>query len=343
MLMAGGGGLWLLGSNLIGEMRVLLRHALQLDSVSAFDPAQMMLRLHEQSLSALLAVAPLLALLFVVAFAAPQILSGWLFSWGALRVDLQRLDPLSGFKRIVSMRGIVELVKALLKAMLIAGVASAVAWHYRDDAQRLIMMAPVAGMTQMAHIVGLSFLMIGGAVGIIAVIDVPFQLWKHADELKMSRQELRQEQKESEGNPQIKSAVRNQQRAMARRRMMAAVPKASVIVTNPTHYAVALSYEDNTMGAPRVVAKGADLVAARIREIGAAHNVPVLEAPALARAIYGHTEIGEEIPEKLFNAVAEVLAYVYQLRRYRDHGGASPRPLNEIQVPAELDPQSGAA
>ena len=343
MLMAGGGGLWMLGGNLVEQMRVLLRHALRLDPVAAFDPAQMTLRLHEQALSALLALAPLLGLLLIVAFAAPQILSGWLFSWGSLRCDLQRLDPLSGFKRILSLRGVAELVKALLKAVLIAGVAAAVAWHYRDEAQGLLMLAPVTGMAQMARIVGLSFLMIGGAVGIIAVIDVPFQLWKHADDLKMSRQELRQEQRESEGNPQMKAAVRNQQRAMARRRMMAAVPKASVIVTNPTHYAVALSYEDNTMGAPRVVAKGADLVAARIREIGVAHQVPVLEAPALARAIYGHTEIGEEIPEKLFNAVAEVLAYVYQLRRYRDHGGATPRPLHAIEVPAELDPQSGVA
>ena len=343
MLMAGGGGLWMLGGNLVEQMRVLLRHALKLDPVAAFDPAQMTLRLHEQALSALLALAPLLGLLLIVAFAAPQILSGWLFSWGSLRCDLQRLDPLSGFKRILSLRGVAELVKALLKAVLIAGVAAAVAWHYRDEAQGLLMLAPVTGMAQMARIVGLSFLMIGGAVGIIAVIDVPFQLWKHADDLKMSRQELRQEQRESEGNPEMKAAVRNQQRAMARRRMMAAVPKASVIVTNPTHYAVALSYEDNTMGAPRVVAKGADLVAARIREIGVAHQVPVLEAPALARAIYGHTEIGEEIPEKLFNAVAEVLAYVYQLRRYRDHGGATPRPLHAIEVPAELDPQSGVA
>ena len=343
MLMAGGGGLWMLGGNLVEQMRVLLRHALRLDPVAAFDPAQMTLRLHEQALSALLALAPLLGLLLIVAFAAPQILSGWLFSWGSLRCDLQRLDPLSGFKRILSLRGVAELVKALLKAVLIAGVAAAVAWHYRDEAQGLLMLAPVTGMAQMARIVGLSFLMIGGAVGIIAVIDVPFQLWKHADDLKMSRQELRQEQRESEGNPEMKAAVRNQQRAMARRRMMAAVPKASVIVTNPTHYAVALSYEDNTMGAPRVVAKGADLVAARIREIGVAHQVPVLEAPALARAIYGHTEIGEEIPEKLFNAVAEVLAYVYQLRRYRDHGGATPRPLHAIEVPAELDPQSGVA
>ena len=342
MLMAGGGGLWFLGGNLVAEMRVLLKSALRLDATAAFDPAQMTLRLHDHALAALLAMTPLLALFLIVAFAAPQLLSGWLFSWNALRFDLKRLDPIAGFARIFSLRGVAELTKALLKAALVTLVAAAVAWHYRDASQQLVLLAPEAGMSQMVRIVGMSFMLLAGAVAIIAAVDVPFQLWKHADDLKMSRQELRQESKESEGDPQIKAQVRNQQRAMARRRMMAAVPTASVIVTNPTHYAVALSYEDSAMGAPRVVAKGADLVAARIREIGAAHNVPVLEAPALARAIYSNSEIGEEIPEKLYTAVAEVLAYVFQLRRYREHGGATPRPLPAIAVPAELDPQAAA-
>jgi len=153
---------------------------------------------------------------------------------------------------------------------------------------------------------------------------------------------LRQEHKESEGDPQIKAAIRNQQRAMARRRMMAEVPKASVIVTNPTHYAVALSYEDRTMRAPRVVAKGADLVAARIRELGEEHHVPVLESPALARAIYHNTEIGAEIPETLYTAVAEILAYVFQLRRHREFGDVALQPLRPIAVPAGLDPQGAA-
>ena len=343
MLMAGSGGLWLLGGNIFAEMRVILRQALRLDTAAAFDPAQMTLRLHEQAFAALLAIAPLLAVFMIVAFTAPQLLSGWLFSWSALRCDLKRLDPLAGLARIMSWRGAAELTKAMLKALLITLAAVAVAWHYKDSAQQLMTLAPAAGMTQMARVVGMSFLLIAGSVAIIAAVDVPFQLWRHADDLKMSRQELRQEHKESEGDPQVKSALRNQQRAMARRRMMAAVPTASVIITNPTHYAVALSYEDRGSGAPRVVAKGADLVAARIRAIGETHHVPVLEAPALARAIYRHSDIGEEIPEKLYTAVAEVLAYVYQLRRFREHGGVTPRPLHAIAVPAELDPQGAGA
>lgn len=343
MLMAGGGGLWFMGAHLLEQMHGLLQRALRLDSVAVFDSAQMTLRLHEQSVDALLAVAPLLLLLAVVAIAAPQLLSGWLFSWSALRFDLQRLDPIAGLARILSWRGVVELGKALAKSALVAVVAAGVIWHYREPLQQLALLPLDAGITGMARIAGASFLLIGGALAIVAAIDVPYQLWRHADELKMSRQELRQEQKESEGDPQIKAAIRAQQREIARRRMMAEIPKASVIVTNPTHYAVALRYDEKMMGAPRVVAKGADLLAAKIREIGAQHHVPVLEAPALARAIFRHAEIGSEIPEKLYTAVAEVLAYVFQLRRYREFGGAAPLPLRAVPVPAGLDPQEGVA
>jgi flagellar biosynthesis protein FlhB len=339
MLMAGGGGLWWLGGRLFGEMRQLLRHGLQLDAVAAGDPAQMTTRLYDLAASALLAMAPLFAVLLLVALGAPQLLSGWNFSVSALRFDLQRLDPVAGFGRMLSWRGAAELVKALVKSALITAVAAAVMWHYREPLQQLVLLAPEAAIGETARVTGMSFLLIAGALAVVAAIDVPFQLWRHADDLKMSRQELRQEHKESEGDPQIKAAIRNQQRAMARRRMMADVPKASVIVTNPTHYAVALSYEDRTMRAPRVVAKGADLIAARIREIGAEHHVPVLESPALARAIYQHTEIGAEIPETLYTAVAEVLAYVFQLRRHRDFGEATPLPLRPVAVPAGLDPQ----
>lgn len=338
MLMAGGGGLWLLGGHLFEQLRVMMRTGLQIDTVIASDAAQMTSRLHDLAVAGLLAMAPLLALLMIVAVAAPQLLSGWLFSWDALRVDLQRLDPVAGFARLFSWRGVAELVKALVKSVLITVVAAAVMWHYRESLQQLVLLPPATAIGQLARVAGISFMIIAGALAIVAAADVPFQLWRHADDLKMSRQELRQEHKESEGDPQVKAAIRNQQRAMARRRMMSAVPKASVIVTNPTHYAVALSYEDGTMRAPRVVAKGADLVAARIRELGEEHHVPVLESPALARAIYRHTEIGEEIPEALYTAVAEILAYVFQLKRHREYGDITPVPPGPIAVPAGLDP-----
>ena len=339
MLMAGAGGLWFLGGHLYEQMRTLLRRGLSVDATTVLDEGQMALRLYEQSVAALSAIAPLLMLFLVTAFLVPQALSGWLFSWNALRFDAQRLNPFSGLSRIISWRGAMELAKALVKALLIAVVAVIVLWQYREPLQQLALLPLDAGIAQMSRFAGKSFLVIAGVMALVAAADVPLQIWRHAHELRMSREELRREHMESEGNPQMKAAIRNQQRAMARRRMMAEVPNASVIVTNPTHYAVALRYDEQGRGAPRVIAKGADLVAAKIREVGAQHRVPVLESPALARAIYHHAEIGAEIPEKLYAAVAEVLAHVFQLRRYRDHGGIAPQPLPAVEIPAALDPQ----
>jgi flagellar biosynthesis protein FlhB len=183
-----------------------------------------------------------------------------------------------------------------------------------------------------------SVLTVAAVMSLIAALDVPLQLWQYAKNLRMTREELKQEHKESEGDPHLKAAIRQQQRAAARRRMMADVPKADVIVTNPTHFAVALKYEES-MRAPTVVAKGADLVAARIRGLAEVNHVPILEAPPLARALYTHTEIGQQIPEQLYTAVAEVLAYVFQLR---NHGAAGLKPLGDIDVPSELDPMAQA-
>lgn len=342
MMTASGAGLWWLGGELFGRMSGLVREGLRIDAAGAFDPAQMITRMHAQAFEALLAIAPLLIVLLLVAVAAPQLLSGWLFSANALRFDFQRIDPIAGIGRVLSWRGLAELVKALLKAVLIAVVGALIVWHYRDALVQLVQLPLEAGIGETGRIAGMSFLMLAGALAIVAAADVPFQLWRHADELKMSRQDVRQEMKENEGDPQIKAAIRAQQREMARRRMMAEVPKASVIVTNPTHFAVALRY-DETMRAPRVIAKGADLVAAKIRELGTQHQVPVVEAPALARAIFRHAEINDEIPAQLYTAVAEVLAYVFQLKAWREHGAPAPRPLADIAVPAGFDPNEVAA
>lgn len=342
MLMAGACGLWFGGAAFLKDMCGLLQRGLRLDAAVLHDTAQMPLRLREQSFDALAAMAPMLLLLLLVAFVVPQLLSGWLFSWNALRFDLQRVSPLAGIGRILSWRGVSELVKALAKAILITVVGAAVIWHFREPLQQVSLLPLDAGIAQASRIAGLSFLMTAGVLAIVAAADVPFQLWRHANDLKMSREELRREHKESEGDPHIKAAIRNQQRAMARRRMMAEVPKASVIVTNPTHYAVALAYDESRMRAPRVVAKGSDLVAAKIREIGEQHRIPVLESPALARAMYRHADIGAEIPEKLYAAVAEVLAYVFQLRNHQTLGGAAPRPLQPVAIPPELDPLGAA-
>lgn len=337
MMAAAGAGLWWLGGQVFGRLMALVRDALRFDGGGAFDPAQMTVRMHAQAFEALLAIAPLLILLLLVALAAPQLLSGWLFSTSALRFDLQRIDPLAGIGRVLSWRGVAELAKALIKAVLIAVVGALLVWHYREPLLQLVRLPLEAGIPEMGRIVGASFLALAGALALVAAADVPFQLWRHADELKMSRQELRQEMKENEGDPQIKAQIRAQQREMARRRMMAEVPKASVIVTNPTHYAVALRYNEREMRAPRVVAKGSYLLAERIRELGAENNVPILRTPPLARALYRHAELDQEIPAALFDAVAQVLAYVYQLRSYNMRGGELPRVPEKLPIPEGMD------
>ena len=198
------------------------------------------------------------------------------------------------------------------------------------------------GTTHLLNMLGSSFLYIVGALGLIAAIDAPYQLWHYANKLKMTRQEMIQESKESDGNPQIKGKIRQLQREMAKRRMMADVPTADVVVTNPTHYAVALKYNDGMRGAPKVIAKGTDETAAKIREIARENKVIMLEAPALARALYKHAEIGDEIPQTLYAAVAEVLAYVFQLRMFSKGGAPRPEEPKALDVPPELDPHNPA-
>lgn len=337
LLMAASGGLWVMGSLIIQKLFILLESGLQIEREIAFNPALLSPRLFQLALDGLLAIAPLLAGLVMVALVSPMLLSGWLFSSKALMPDFKRLNPATGVKRIFSSHGLVELVKAIAKAGVIGGVAAGIIWSHKQDVLDLISMSLDVSLPVMGRLIGMTFMLIVGAMLLLVVIDVPFQLWNHARQLRMSKEDLRKEAKEDEGDPQVKARIRSMQREMARRRMMAEVPKADVVVTNPTHYAVALKYQDRSMRAPKVVAKGSQLVAARIRELAAEHHIPVLEVPPLARALYHHVELESEIPETLYTAVAHVLAYVFQLKRYQTTGGAAPQLSPDITVPAELD------
>lgn len=337
LLMAASGGLWVMGSLIIQKLFILLENGLQIEREIAFNPALLSPRLFQLALDGLLAIAPLLAGLVMVALVSPMLLSGWLFSSKALMPDFKRLNPATGVKRIFSSHGLVELVKAIAKAGVIGGVAAGIIWSHKQDVLDLISMSLDVSLPVMGRLIGMTFMLIVGAMLLLVVIDVPFQLWNHARQLRMSKEDLRKEAKEDEGDPQVKARIRSMQREMARRRMMAEVPKADVVVTNPTHYAVALKYQDRSMRAPKVVAKGSQLVAARIRELATEHHIPVLEVPPLARALYHHVELESEIPETLYTAVAHVLAYVFQLKRYQTTGGAAPQLSPDITVPAELD------
>lgn len=337
ILLAAGGSMIGMGDTMMQHLRALMINGLTLDKTAAFDPAQMVMHLHVHATDILLVFLPFLGLMAVVTVASSVIISGWLFTFDALTPDFSRVNPLKGVSRIISKSGLVEMVKAIAKAALIGGVALWVVWHDVEGIVALMSEPLEPATTHMASLIGFNFMAVSGSMLLIVAIDVPFQLWNHSQQLKMTKEEVRKEAKESEGDPMVKGRIRQLQREAARRRMMSEVPKADVIVTNPTQYAVALQYQENRMRAPRAIAKGAGLVAQRIRELGEENYVPILEAPPLARALFRHAELEQEIPAQLYTAVAEVLAYVYQLRRYRTYGGAQPEMPRELPVPPELD------
>jgi len=342
VLIAAGAGLLFLGGPLMHALTEIMRGSLTLDRSSAFDTSQLGMRLLEGSADALIGMAPWFLLVAVAAIGASMAISGWLVSLEALQPDFSRLNPARGLGRILSLHGLIELGKAILKAVLVGGVAAWVVWSERSEIIALGNEALQPGLAHLAQLLGSTFLLVAGALVLVVLIDVPFQLWDHGRQLRMTKQDVRQENKESEGDPQVKARIRSLQREAARRRMMAEVPKADVVVTNPDHYAVALRYAEGRSGAPRVVAKGSMLVAERIMVLARGANVPVLRAPPLARALYVHAELGREIPASLYNAVAEVLAWVYQLRRFRSTGGEVPREPS-VRVPPGLDPGESIA
>lgn len=330
------GGLWFTAGSLGGTLSAAMRRGLQFERGIAFEPSQMLARTGWMALEALLAMAPLFAMMVLAAVAAPMMLGGWLLSGKAVSPNFGKLDPLAGIARMFSTQSLAELFKALAKSLLIGGVAYLVITDELEAVMALMGQPESTALPHTIMLVARSCALIAAALLLVALVDVPWQLWTYYKKLRMSREDVRQEHKESEGDPHIKAQIRRQQQAIAKRRMMAEVPKADIVVTNPTHFAVALKYIDGDMRAPRVVAKGTDLVAERIREIAAAHKVAILEAPPLTRALYKHTRLGDEIPAGLYTAVAEVLAWVYQLKRWKSEGGEAPRTPTDVAVPEEL-------
>lgn len=338
MVMVPGVLLLTAGAGIVDGLQTLVRHALAPDRAVMLDPAAALAQLRDLFAHALLVIAPLLGASLLVALVAPMLLSGWLFSPQALEPRASRMSPLAWVSRTFSWQGAIELAKAVLKTVLLGGVLVAVLW---DQAETFALLAAQPLPSALVDMVGLlraAFVAVMLVLLLVVVIDVPFQLWQHAKQLRMTREEVRKEARETEGSPELRGRIRQLQREMARRRMMAEVPRADVVVTNPTHYAVALRYQEGRMRAPEVVAKGAREVAERILETAREHSVPVLQAPPLARALHRHAELGEAVPAALYGAVAEVLAWVYQLRLARDYGVAAPARPEELEVPAELDP-----
>ncbi|GGI16252.1 MAG: flagellar biosynthesis protein FlhB [Oxalicibacterium faecigallinarum] len=343
LLLGAGAAFWFTGGSMINQINTMLSSGLSFNRDMAFDMNLLLTHTASQIIDLLIAFLPAALILIVVALASPMLIGGWLFSAKALQPNFARMNPIKGLGNMVSTRAAVELGKAIGKTLLVGCIAYTVIRFEIDAVMALSVESLKTGAEHLGHLMLLTFTFIASGLIIIAAVDAPYQMWQHAKKLMMTRQEVRQEAKESDGNPEIKAKIRQTQRAMARRRMMTEIPTADVVVTNPTHFAVALKYSENGMRAPKVVAKGADEVAAKIREIAIENNVVLLEAPPLARALFRHTELGDEIPEGLYVAVAEVLAYVFQLRAYSKHGGQRPQKPVDLDVPPQMDPLNPAA
>ncbi|MDP2822974.1 MAG: flagellar biosynthesis protein FlhB [Sulfuritalea sp.] len=340
VLAAGAATFWVLGSWIANGAAKLVRHGLSFSRGAAFDTSVMSDSALGLTVDALTLVGPIFLAIIAAIVATPFVLGGPALSAKAFQLDLTRMDPIKGLGRMFSMQSVAELVKAILKALLIGGVLF---WVVRNEQDRLfsLLAQPIeVGLASFSQLLFFSFVALIAGLAIIAAIDVPFQLWQYHDRLKMTREELRKEARESEGDPHLKARIRSQQREMARGRMMSEVPKADVVVTNPTHFAVALKYDGNAMQAPVVVAKGMNLIAERIRELANENQVPLLQAPPLARALYRHGEVGDPIPAALYAAVAEVMAWVYQINEFAADAGARllPAAPTRIAVPEGLDP-----
>jgi flagellar biosynthesis protein FlhB len=326
IILTAGVGLLSLGSLMGGQLLNLMREGLSLRSAEAFDNARMLMRFGHAALEAGMSAAPLMGLLLAAAVLTPLVIGGWTFSSEALVPNFERLNPIEGLGRMFSIRGLIELSKALARVFLVATVAVLVLRKQFHAYSALSVEPAAVAIGHAMRLGGAALIALGGALAVIAVIDVPLALWQFHKSMRMTRQEIREESKESDGNPEMKSRIKRMQQVLARKRMMQEVPKADVVITNPTHFAVALRYDDQRMQAPVVVAKGQDLLAARIREIALEHKVAIVEAPPLARALHALCDLGDPIPTRLYAAVAKVLTYVYQLRTVRRQGGPVPPP-----------------
>lgn len=335
ILLASAGAVLIFGQHIAHQMLDMMRDAFIFNQDNLLTVNDMMRHLHPLIKAGFFAILPIMVVILIVSFAGPLLMGGWVFSGESLAPKFSRMSPLKGFKRMFSLKGLAEMIKALLKFVLLSAVSIAVLkWKISP----LLALADYPLATAIADgltMICWSFLIISASLLLIAGLDVPLQWYEHNKQLKMTRQELVDEYKETEGKPEVKSQIRRAQQEIAKRRMMNEVPKADVVLTNPTHYAVAISYKQQGSRAPVVVAKGRDLIALQINRVAQANKVPMISVPPLARAVYFSTEINAEIPRGLYVAVAQVLAYIFQLKNkdYYDH---KPTILQDLPIPDDL-------
>jgi len=326
----------MIGNIIVADLGSLVTHYIQPSREDIFDPRGVVRWFYSAILDGVYLLIPFLAVMLVAALFAPISIGGWAFSLESVAPKFEKLNPIKGLKRVFSAKGLMELVKALAKFLLVASVALLVINANIHEYLQLGQMPLRAALQKSGELISWAFLFVTIALMIIAGIDVPFQIWQHKKQMRMTMQEVKDEMKDTDGKPEVKGKIRQLQREMAEARMMDAIPDADVVITNPTHFAVALKYDPETMKAPIVLAKGADNIAMTIRRVASANDILLMETPPLARALYHTTEIGQQIPHGLYVAVAQILAYVFQLRDVQKNGGEKPsRP--ETEVPEEFE------
>jgi flagellar biosynthesis protein FlhB len=339
VLGTGLGTLALAAAGIRGDLVGLLRQSLHFDNSARGDTWELMRQMAAPIEGALGLVLMVMMFSAVGAVAAGAIPGGINFAPDSVGFKASRLSPMNGIKRIFSLRGFVDFIKLAVLAVLLGLIGAWFASTTLPEFASLSLGSLEASLGSAAGLVAGGFSLLLLLLLAIAIFDVPFQWFRHRADLRMTREEVRKESRESEGDPLLRGHIRSKQREASRRRMLAAVPAADIVVVNPTHYAVAIRYDEAAMDAPRVVAKGVDILAARIQAIARESNVPVLEAPPLARALYAHVDIDREVPRELYAAIAQVLAYVYQLKRWVPGRSAAPRAPDDIDVPPGMDPK----
>lgn len=317
----------------------LMRRMLSFDQATIKETATLLNHFKQSLFAMLWTLAPMLGTLLLVALLVPLVLGGWNFTLKAIEPKFSKLDPITGITRLFSWSSTTEALKAILKSILIGGVATWVIWQQREDIIQLVSMPLETGIIKMFDMTFFTFFIVAGAMIMLVIIDIPYTLWSYHKSLRMTKYEVKQETREADTAPEVKGRIRQLQREAARRRMMQQIPSANVIVTNPTHYAVALEYKEG-MAAPQVTAKGSRKLAEKIIDVGREHRIAIMRVPSFARALYFHAELGQNIPPPLYHAAAHVLAYVYQLKLYETQGGFAPAFPDTLDVPAELDPEN---
>lgn len=329
-------GLMVFGPGVANSLAHVMKFNFTLERQDLFDPQMMFGHLGAATIEMLWALLALYAVIIVAAFIGPIALGGWNFSAKAMAPKASRINPLSGIKRMFSVNSVIELIKAIAKFLVVGSLCVVILLLQQPDLLSMGNDAVIPAMEHGMQVLGWAFVWMCATMILITAVDVPFQLYQHNKKLKMTLQEVKDEMKNTEGKPEVKGRIRQLQHEMAQRRMMSEVPQADVVITNPEHYSVALKYGDDGAGAPVLVAKGIDQMALKIREVAVEHDIPMLAAPPLARAIYYSTPLDDEIPEGLYIAVAQVLAYVYQLREFQTRRGRKPTEPDDLPIPDEL-------